>query len=273
MKLFLLLILMLSCSNCTSDNVSKNHEVKNKKRPFNLARYILSTKQKDDYKVVSNKNGFSIKESESYFQWKNLNTTSFAEGNYWVSKVENPVPIFLQAPHRFHDQHTGSILKKMLLLKNFAVASTNSLHRYKKNILHKKSNFDLAHTKDTLFLKTSNLYSKDKRAQAVVQLHGYSPKNRKSSLAKRADFIISSGKRSPNLRASKIDSCLKISGFKSLLYGKEVFELGGTQNIFSKLGSADLKKKFVHIEINKLMRNKLNSNKKLLVGFANCIVK
>jgi len=112
---------------------------------------------------------------------------------------------------------------------------------------------------------------KDAEIEAVIQLHGFSNVRRKTRKAQDADFIISSGDKGSHLLASSIYQCLQENFDNAYLFGKNIYELGATEN-FLNLALQDLgyAENFVHIEISLPQRKKL-LQPSALKQFAQCL--
>jgi|GEM_PF-3369066 len=268
---FYLLILLLVTSSCTwSENKTATAPSTSLS---NLLVYLVKSPldfTKDSKMKIKDK-GFTILDERNYIRIKNNKGLSKGHGNYWISKKKNAHPIFLQAPHSFHDAKTGKIIRKILKVQNILVGMTNDLHRYKKRVASESVKADLAHRSDSSFFELSNSLAKSNAVKAVVQLHGYSSQKRKSKQAKYNDIILSNGSSRPSAIVNHIDSCLKSKEIKSIVYGKDVYELGGTKNIFIQRGHSSLKDKFVHIEMSERIRRKLTTSDKTLRGLVDCL--
>ena len=107
------------------------------------------------------------------------------------------IPIFLQAPHRYHDLGTLRILERLIKIHPYAAIGANTTRRF--NCTKQKTSCrgsgkhsaDFARRNDSHFLAISKAFSEeylgsgiDHQVTAIVQLHGFGvevPKNIKGS--------------------------------------------------------------------------------------------
>ncbi|MEA2029759.1 MAG: hypothetical protein U9N49_12410, partial [Campylobacterota bacterium] len=61
-------------------------------------------------------------------------------------------------------------------------------------------------------------------------------------------------------------------GYRSILYGKDTFELGGTTNTQANLLAQIGFNNFVHIEINTILREALKKSNTQLQTFRKCLL-
>lgn len=209
---------------------------------------------------------------QNYVLWKETTKKSLGKGTYWLSTKKHSLNLFIQAPHKFHDKHTGKILKKILKTRNIGFAVENSIHRYSKVSSLGLESYDLAHLNTSLFMTVSKKFLQSFPNGLILQLHGFNPKSRKSRQAKTADIILSSGTRNPSILSQKVHKCLRTKNINALLYGKDVFELGGTQNKIGRLANRHGANKFLHIEMSSNFRTALLKNNKKHEDLTNCIV-
>ena len=185
---------------------------------------------------------------------------NLGEGFYIIrSNRSSSLQNMLSIPHRFYDKYTGTIGYKLMKTHTYRAIAFNTVHR---------KIMDSAHTKQTLFnafhIAFASVYPKD----TIYQLHGFNADKRKDVLAKKSQIVLSSTTREPSLKVLDIYNCLREEGYHTLLYGRDIYELGGTTN---RQGDT-LKKRdfsnFIHIELNAPLRETLSkdslSRKKLI---------
>jgi len=168
----------------------------------------------------------------------------------------------LSAPHRFHDLKTGSISYKLMLKGSFKAAAFNTVHR---------KIMDAAHTRVTIFNAFHLAFTRVYPQESLYQLHGFSNVKRFTTAGKEADIIISNGSKHTDERIQKVQKCLSKADKKVHLYGKDIFELGGTKNIQFKTLSQDAYKNFMHIELNQCTRKEVDSNQMLIQKIIGCL--
>jgi len=200
--------------------------------------------------IVKKSNNFIILSEEN----------NLGEGFYIIKyKNSSTLQNMISIPHRFHDKYTGIIGFHLIKEHNYRAIAFNTVHR---------KVMDSAHTSLTLFnafhIAFASLYPNDR----IYQIHGFNGNKHKNIFIKKSQIVLSSTNRQPSQEAIEIHNCLREEGYTSLLYGKEIFELGGTTNTQSKT----LKKydffNFIHIELNTPLREVLRrdylSRKKLI---------
>ena len=167
----------------------------------------------------------------------------------------------LSIPHRFYDIGTAQIAKKMFLKFPYKAIAFNTVSR---------KVMDTAHSKYTLFdafhLAFVRLFPK----QNSYQLHGFTPKTRDSYKAKIAQAIVSST-HIPSTTSKNIVSCMQ--GFQDhvMLYGEDVFELGGTSNAQGRLLKQEGYRYFTHIELSQTFRKNLKKDALLRKHLYKCL--
>lgn len=169
----------------------------------------------------------------------------------------------ISIPHRFFDEYTGNIGLKMFEESSFKAIAFNSVHRKIE---------DMAHSDITIFnafhLAFSKIYSQD----MIYQLHGFNNDKRDSDIAKnKAEIILSNTTKYPDKQVNEITLCLKEKAINSFLYGKDIFELGGTLNAQAKLLKENNSHNFIHIEINESTRELLNKDIKTRNKILGCL--
>jgi len=176
----------------------------------------------------------------------------------------------LQMPHSKKDIHTGKIGLLSFLEGEFAAAAFNSVPR---NYKHgsKIINADLADFPKSYFISFAIAFARQFPNGYLIQLHGFSTNKRKTNIGKKSRFIVSPGSFDIDMNLKKLDFCLE-NKFLTLssLFPIEIRELGGTKN---EIGLALRKtghNNFIHIEINKSIRDKLVSNKNARLDLIKC---
>ena len=183
-------------------------------------------------------------------------------------------PVLLQAPHRFKDLDTGTLVRKLLEERNFRAASWNTVPRwYEENGL--KVDADLAHIGVSYFNAFGRAFARLCSGGCVVQLHGFDQSKRTTPEGQAADLIISAGTKTPSTAARSLAKCLaaKLAPETVLLYPEEVTELGGTTNENGRALRAMGVDGFIHVEIARELRQRLVDEPKLRDRFADCVAR
>lgn len=192
-------------------------------------------------------------------------------GFYIVNELTDR-PRYLMIPHAYTDIHTGRIAIKLTKLGGFAITALNTEKRYvTENGI--TLNQDLAHLTGTYFTALSRAMAKLTTRPEILQLHGFSQTNRNSEEARQADVIVSSGQRVLRSAARQMADCL-IEGIPYITrtYPDDVKELGGVTNITGKILRKAGHKGFIHVELSRPLRDKLNKDSKLLQEFNKCLI-
>jgi hypothetical protein len=162
--------------------------------------------------------------------------------------------LVLQAPHRFFDLGSGTIVRKMFQESDCFAAAWNTVHR---------KQFDLAHQDDHFINAFTRAVLKVNADAAIVQIHGFNS-DKLSGLGSTAKVIVSDSTIYPGRIARSTAANLKQTfGQNNVrLFPIEVDQLGGTQNaqanVVLNAGSAS----FLHLEINQSFRKDLKTTRK-----------
>lgn len=180
---------------------------------------------------------------------------------FYMIRHNSEARSLLSIPHRFHDLGTANIGYKLMSEHTYRAIAFNTVHR---------KVMDAAHTDYTLFnafhLAFSLIYPKE----YIYQLHGFGNKRRTTAAAKNADAIVSTTTFS-TIEAENIAQCINSLGYSSRLFGKDVFELGGTTNLQAKILKDIGYQNFMHIELNHTLRNTLSSDRVLRKKIRSCL--
>ncbi|MEZ7188428.1 hypothetical protein [uncultured Pseudoalteromonas sp.] len=171
------------------------------------------------------------------------------------------------APHRYFDKHTLKIAKAVFA--ECQVLLTNSKHR---NTLDQSNNkLDFGKYKVSSANAFILAYAKTVESFSIYQVHGFAKEKRKTLQGRNADIIVSNGSKKPSKATVKISECLNNQvGSNVMLFGRDVFELGGTKNILTDM--APVNSQFFHIELSRQMRERLITNSQLLKQFSQCLI-
>jgi len=177
----------------------------------------------------------------------------------------------LQMPHRQKDLYTGKIGLTLFVEGNFAAGAWNSVPRnYTQG--GKRISADLCDFYQSYYIAFSKEFAHCYPKGHIIQLHGFSSDKRKSQTGKQSTFIISSGSWSQNEQLVNLDRCLeKRFSTVSSLYPFEINELGGTQNTIGITLRQMGHNGFIHLEMNKSIRNKLRKEQSMREKLLKCI--
>jgi len=203
----------------------------------------------------TNNLNFEIEKYNEYIIIKDKNKKGF--GAYII---KNSGKHFLQMPHCRYDRYTCSIGWKIFFENNFNGVAFSTAHRYNNQFS------DMAHTKYNYFTAITKAFTEFKPKELIIQIHGFGKSNIKDT-----DIIVSSGSKNPSKYAKDINICLNDIGFKSKLYGKDIYTLGATTNSSNKLLKSMGKNKFIHLELSLDTRKKLLKSKKIRKRVAKCL--
>ena len=145
----------------------------------------------------------------------------------------------VQAPHRFFDERTGIITRKLFAENEILAAAWNSSHR---------NRIDLAHEQRHYFNAFMTALADE--STKVIQLHGFESQNRNENL-QTTEVILSDSTRFPARHALQTAVRLKelLGREKVRLFPVEVNQLGGTKNSqAARLRNMGLYK-FLHVEM------------------------
>lgn len=187
-------------------------------------------------------------------------TSAKGRGLYLIKKTAS-VSTMLSIPHRFYDTKTGFIGRKLVQEAPYKAAAFNTVHR---------KSMDAAHTRMSAFNAFHVAYARVYPHSNIYQIHGFSNTKRREVLLQRAGVIVSSSSLRVNEKLTSLACCLKGIHQETRVYGRDVFELGGTKNAQYLSLAQEGYSGFVHIELNAQFRNDLSENKALRKSFSRC---
>ena len=160
----------------------------------------------------------------------------------YAFRIQSKTKLVLQAPHRFFDRRTGTIVADLFQQHDVRAAAWNTVHRKQVDVAHSSRHFINAFTRAMIAHDSTT---------TTVQLHGFA-NDKKTGASKLADAIVSDATRFPGRQARIVTMELKESfGREAIrLYPLEVRELGGTKNAQAKLLRSLGTSRFLHVEMN-----------------------
>ncbi len=192
-------------------------------------------------------------------------------GAYLLRRGGDVSPVALVAPHRGADRYTGTIVQLLMAEYRFGAAAWNSAPR--------RASAACAHAGDvarepTHYITAFSLaFAHQYPRGRIVQIHGFEGKNRQSSDAGMADFILSDGTSNPPPILREVAACLirEFPDHQVRVFGIDSDELGATTNRQGRaLRSAGFAG-FTHVEISPGMREQLVGDRAARARFAACL--
>ncbi len=185
----------------------------------------------------------------------------------YVIRCGGAAPVVIQAPHGFYDLYTFTIAYRVFLQTQARAFMTNTLHRYKaypeetaSSSLHPA---DAAHNERLFFQAATIGTQRGNPSLTFIQLHGFGGK----TTTVKADMIISTGEKKHSPIVAALARSLRRIGILVLEYWKDTKELGATTNVQAKVLNRN-GQRFIHIEMNRKIRERLRKEKKFLSSFS-----
>lgn len=213
--------------------------------------------------------GFEIEEwlveGQTYTVLRESPDNKRGAGSYVVRNEPAPdKAVLLQAPHAYFDKYTGNIAADIFFTprENSVIHGlfVSSVHRYElvngKRKPNKNSQSDICHNPDHLYTVATASILGQSIDTTIVQLHGFINKRAVS------DSIVSCGEKVSSPSSTAMAKSLAEAGITVQRYAEETKRLGATKNV-QKLLVRGTDIKFVHIEMVKRLRDRLNSEKEL----------
>ncbi len=178
---------------------------------------------------------------------------------FYVIRFNSNSNLVLQAPHRFYDMGSGTIVSALFQENDCQAAAWNTVHR---------KQFDLAHRRDSFLNAFTRAILKFNDESIVVQIHGFENDKQKGP-ARSAQLIVSNATEYPGRIAREASIRFKENFGRDnvRLYPLEVRQLGGTKNeqarVVYEIGSVG----FLHLELNKNFREQLQISPALRAKF------
>lgn len=164
-------------------------------------------------------------------------------------------PVFLQAPHSRFDRYTGKIVGKLFARFPFRAAMWNACPRKQR---------DATHFSPSLLEAAASAFVQFAPQGRVIQVHGYTQKQRETEAGKNAEAIVSAGSLFVTPSVRSIHKRLRKSlGWRAALFPSEVSELGARANFQGKALRKAGSLGFVHLEISLPKRQQLANDSSL----------
>lgn len=188
----------------------------------------------------------------------------------YAFRPDRPALPVLQAPHSYHDRHTGEIAATLFGDGQARAVAWNTLSR-KAESLDGSQQADLAHVWDSYFMAFSMAYASVAPQGRLTQLHGFSRKKRKTVEGRESAAIISAGTDYPGPHNRRLAACLDAIISPARLYPEQVGELGGTRNSIGRALRSSGFTGFTHLEMCPRMRRLLVTDRHSQIDFGQCI--
>ncbi len=167
--------------------------------------------------------------------------------------------IVLQAPHRFNDLMTGSITTKLFQQQSVSAIALNTIHRNKVDLSHTPLHFINAFTSAVIKVQPD---------VTIFQIHGFT-NNGKTGAAKFAKIIVSDSTKFPGRSARQTALELKTTfgADHTRLFPVDIQQLGGTTNRQAEIAHGLGCPNFLHLELNRDFRAKLDADASVRASF------
>lgn len=173
----------------------------------------------------------------------------------------------LQVPHSFRDLRTREIGLALFDEGAFRAAAWNTVPRSASGA-SLKSPADMAHQPASYFSAFTRALARSMQSLRVLQLHGFDATRRKGAAA----AIISNGSRFSDDALRGFARCLeRRSGFRSAVFPDEINELGGTRNAQAAIVSRRVGQRFIHLEMDRDLRERLVTDAAVRAGLIACL--
>ncbi|MDX1587834.1 MAG: hypothetical protein R3296_02760 [Oleiphilaceae bacterium] len=186
----------------------------------------------------------------------------------YVFNPDGDSRLMLQAPHRYHDRHTGVIAIRLFTLTGARSLALNTVHRYRPASDHGHS--DIAHRHNSLMMPLTLAFAEQQPGGVIHQLHGFA----KSNLPPRhrqARVILSQGHDQPGHALMALQHCLQRTQTGIKRYPHEIRKLGATTNAMVRALQETGFKGFVHIELEADVRDALRQTPSLRETYGECL--
>ena len=170
----------------------------------------------------------------------------------YAVRLSSTSPVSLQAPHRFYDEGSGLLVRKLFEEHDVRAAAWNTIHRREIDLAHCNEHYINAFTRAVIRANGKSI---------TAQIHGYNG-SKQSGPAVDSLAIVSDTTRYPGRLAMQSATQLKESfgGTAILLFPVETDVLGGTKNRQAQVARNSGSNEFLHIELNAPFRQQLLEN-------------
>ncbi len=167
--------------------------------------------------------------------------------------------LIIQAPHRFHDEHTLPIAWQLFARTKALALYVNTVHRYRGSEPDNDGNHpaDVAHNQDSLFHAATLGAIDAVRNVDLVQIHGFDDREETADYA----AVVSAGERKRGLRhvqetRERLERAL---GQTVLRFPDDTSKLGATTNVQGMAVRAH-DGRFLHVELSTKVRARCSRN-------------
>lgn len=166
-------------------------------------------------------------------------------------------PWVFQAPHSFHDRHTGRLVRNLFGSSGARAAAWNTVHRYRsrpdedpREQIHPA---DVTREYGSTFHAVTVAMATAAPALRFIQVHGFAGEGRDW------DAIISTG--DPEDPPAGVADSLAAAFGRVAAYGRDVHVLGATTNVQGKVLSRWSDRRFLHLELSLELRSRLSESR------------
>lgn len=188
----------------------------------------------------------------------------FGRGFYAFRQAAPPRRV-LQIPHAFKDLRTREIGLALYRAGGFDAIAWNTVPRWRE-VGGERSDADLAHRADGWFSAHATALAGAGGRLALIQLHGFDAARRDSPFA----AIVSNGTHTPEPALSALADCLaRLAGRPAAVFPRDTGLLGAITNVQARQLAG--RQRFVHIEMDRALRESLATVPARLEEFAQCL--
>lgn len=188
----------------------------------------------------------------------------------YLLRLDAVADVAVQIPHGYFDRYTDAIGAGLLQAPVRVIAFNTARRSFTRH--GRKIDADLAHRSDNYFAALTRAFGRVFPHGRLLQLHGFNAAKRTSAAGRSAAAIISNGSGTPSVGSAAVAACLQTLAVGPVrVYPREVRELGATKNVQGQLLRAYGHAGFVHVELNRALRERLRADDTLRDGFAACL--
>jgi len=180
-------------------------------------------------------------------------------------------PLALEMPHCPSDLHTEIIGFDLFREAPLAAAAWNTIRRDAHGEAQAAS-ADLAHAERSILTAFSLAFARSFPQGRIAQLHGFAKEDHAPLAERGIEMVLSAGSKNPSETVKTIFPAMERAfPGKVLLYARNAEGLGGTTNAQGKALRASGNDRFVHVEMDQALREKLKDDSKTRVVFSQAL--
>lgn len=213
--------------------------------------------------------GFEIQEIGHFIIVKEKAGHQNGKGVYVFNKSATHHRV-LEAPHRPTDIHTGRIAAHLMESGEFSAGGFNTVRR--DTLPDDQSNYTKADP--SYFNAFTQAFGKIHPHGNIIQIHAFDANKHEEALVENIDVILSPTTKTIPEKFATYSHCLKNLSLTVAEYPKDIQILGGTLNInakkFREIGANGT---FIHVEMKRTLRDRLNTDSEFRKTFFDCLLK